>query len=269
MKYLQLILFFNLYSGFSQDLSYNLLAEYRVTWQPDSTNVKSKITTEKFILYGGNKKSLFISSNRLALDTIIYSGVNVADLQKLMSMSKPSSNKRIFKNFDNNSITVYDEISSSLFKFNEKINLDWKVYSDTVMVKKIVLRKATTSFGGRDYVAWFNEELPYSDGPYKFSGLPGLIFKIYDSKIHFEYELISYKILDKKYELKNNYDSNSKLTTKKEFNRSKKEFRVNPIPLMESEGAVFSEETKRIIKQKFRERVEQNNNPIELKEDNE
>jgi hypothetical protein len=42
--------------------------------------------------------------------------------------------------------------------------------------------KATTSFAGRNYEAWFTPEIPISDGPYKFYGLPGLIFKICDKK---------------------------------------------------------------------------------------
>ncbi len=269
MKYLQLILFFCLSSVFSQSITYSLSSEYEVIWQPDSTNAKSKITTEKFILYSSNKNSLFISSNRLALDTIIYKGANIGDLQKLMSMPQPSSNERIYKNFDNNNVTVYDEISSTLFKFNEIIKLKWKLHTDTIMVKDIVLKKATTSFKGRDYIAWYNEKIPYSDGPYKFSGLPGLIFKIYDTKMHFNYELVNYKIYSKKRKLIIDYEFNSKLTTKKEFNLLKKQYYTNPIPLMESQGAVFSEETKRIIREKFRKRNEKTNNPIELNENDE
>lgn len=269
MRYLTLILFLSATSLFSQEVSYDLKAEYQVIWQPDSSNVNSKVTAEKFILFSGNQKSLFISSNRLALDTIIYRNANMGDLQKLMSMAQPSSNMRIFKNFTKKNVSIYDEINSTLFKFEEDINLDWKLLTDTIKVKNIVLKKATTNFKGRKYIAWYNEKIPYSDGPYKFSGLPGLIFKIYDTKKHFNYELIGYKFYKMKLNLKIDYDSNSKITTKKQFTDSKKEFRVNPIPLMESEGAVFSEETKRIIKQKFKERKKENNNPIELKEDNE
>jgi GLPGLI family protein len=42
-------------------------------------------------------------------------------------------------------------------------------------------QKATTEFGGRKWTAWFCEEIPLSDGPYKFKGLPGLIVKISDA----------------------------------------------------------------------------------------
>ncbi len=34
------------------------------------------------------------------------------------------------------------------------------------------VRRAECSFRGRDYVAWFAPELPLSEGPWKFCGLP-------------------------------------------------------------------------------------------------
>jgi GLPGLI family protein len=50
-------------------------------------------------------------------------------------------------------------------------------------------QKATCNFGGRSWVAWFAPELPYSDGPYKFNGLPGLIVKISDTRNHYVFEM--------------------------------------------------------------------------------
>ena len=39
-------------------------------------------------------------------------------------------------------------------------------------------KSASTTFRGRKYKAWFTEEIPKSEGPYIFNGLPGLILKI-------------------------------------------------------------------------------------------
>lgn len=41
-------------------------------------------------------------------------------------------------------------------------------------------QKATTQFGGRQWIALFTSDIPFQDGPYKFYGLPGLIIKIED-----------------------------------------------------------------------------------------
>lgn len=41
--------------------------------------------------------------------------------------------------------------------------------------------------------AWFSQEIPFQEGPYKFRGLPGLIFEIYDTKDNFIIKLIGSK----------------------------------------------------------------------------
>lgn len=58
--------------------------------------------------------------------------------------------------------------------------------------------KALTSFRGRDYVAWFTLDIPISNGPWKFGGLPGLILQVSDSKKHYVWEIIGIKDMDKK-----------------------------------------------------------------------
>ena len=52
------------------------------------------------------------------------------------------------------------------------------------------VQKANAEFGGRIWNAWFTNDIPFSDGPYKFSGLPGLILKISDVTNSHNFELI-------------------------------------------------------------------------------
>ncbi|NHW60260.1 GLPGLI family protein, partial [Escherichia coli] len=44
---------------------------------------------------------------------------------------------------------------------------------------------AVTRFGKRDWEAWFSDKYPVLEGPYKFRGLPGLIFELRDTKDNF------------------------------------------------------------------------------------
>ena len=48
-------------------------------------------------------------------------------------------------------------------------------------------QKATATFRGRDYEAWFTPEIPVNDGPWKFFGLPGLILKVTDAENIFSF----------------------------------------------------------------------------------
>lgn len=50
------------------------------------------------------------------------------------------------------------------------------------------LQKAKTFFGGRYWEAWFSNDTPLQEGPYKFKGLPGLIYEMRDSKNNFIYQ---------------------------------------------------------------------------------
>ncbi|MGV4529341.1 GLPGLI family protein [Ornithobacterium rhinotracheale] len=44
------------------------------------------------------------------------------------------------------------------------------------------VQKATTQYGGRNWVAWFAKDIPFAYGPYIFGGLPGLILEVYDTE---------------------------------------------------------------------------------------
>jgi hypothetical protein len=56
--------------------------------------------------------------------------------------------------------------------------------------------------------AWFSSEIPISEGPYKFTGLPGLVMEISDVKNNFRYKLISLKRANETLDTKDIVESN-------------------------------------------------------------
>lgn len=83
------------------------------------------------------------------------------------------------------------------FKTNDK--MIWKISNETKQVQNYTLQKATTKFGGRNWIAWFNKDIPFNEGPFKFSGLPGLVFEISDINKNFIYQLIKSQELPETY----------------------------------------------------------------------
>ncbi|ACU08464.1 hypothetical protein FIC_02022 [Flavobacteriaceae bacterium 3519-10] len=92
-------------------------------------------------------------------------------------------------------------LTSDFFSIKTVDPISWKLTEETKKSADYTLQKATTQFGGRNWTAWFSKEVPISEGPYKFRGLPGLIFELYDDKDNFKFALI------KSQQFKDTYDT--------------------------------------------------------------
>lgn len=66
----------------------------------------------------------------------------------------------------------------------------WQLQRGDSVVCGYPCHKATTTFRGRTWTVWYTLDLPYSDGPWKFCGLPGLILHAYDSEGLFRFNCI-------------------------------------------------------------------------------
>lgn len=75
-------------------------------------------------------------------------------------------------------------------QYSEPIpSFDWQLAEGDTIIAGYHCQKALTTFRGRDYVAWYAPEIQLPYGPFKFSGLPGLIFCIYDTKRHHQFTI--------------------------------------------------------------------------------
>lgn len=98
-----------------------------------------------------------------------------------------------FKHFDTNVFIEYCRMPWGLSKANclytEEIPiLKWEIYEETDTIAGYHCQKATCTFRGREYIAWFSMNIPISNGPWKFGDLPGLILKVYDKEQLFVFE---------------------------------------------------------------------------------
>lgn len=69
--------------------------------------------------------------------------------------------------------SVYVEISDSLLP-----TFDWILIYESQEILGFNVQKAKTTYNGREIIAWYTDSIKIIDGPWKFSGLPGLILKV-------------------------------------------------------------------------------------------
>ena len=62
-------------------------------------------------------------------------------------------------------------------RIQEIPNYSWIILDALDTIGGYVVRKAKATVIGREFVAWFSEEIPAPYGPYKLHGLPGLIIE--------------------------------------------------------------------------------------------
>ena len=94
----------------------------------------------------------------------------------------------IYKNYPEGEMTVADAISLERYVYRDSMNcMHWQIKEDAKEILGYSCQKAECDFRGRHYTAWFTPDIPVSDGPWKFSGLPGLIMEVSDrgNQYHF------------------------------------------------------------------------------------
>ena len=99
-----------------------------------------------------------------------------------------------FKDYKTNVLTEYARMPYGAepdCKYSENIPIQkWTILNDTLTVNGYLCQKAKCSFRGRHYTAWFTIDIPISNGPWKFGGLPGLILKVYDDNKLYTFECV-------------------------------------------------------------------------------
>ena len=245
-------------------------ATYELTYQPDSTTVNSS-RAETMLLYVGDGVSRFSSLGKAVGDSLMQnrdkSNKSMAAFARIRSqIPETKFNYIIYKGIPTGKMSYTREIVKDDFQYIQDLHLfEWEIQPETKEFAGYQAQKATTSFGGRNYVAWFTSEIPISDGPYKFNGLPGLILEIEDQKGHYHFKLTNFRIL--KEPVKFSFEPKDYMQTDKEkLSKIVKAYNQDPFAAMERSGITFGfkpGQKERMMKER-REELEKENNPIEL-----
>lgn len=171
-------------------------AVYDFKWKPQK-NATEYLHEDFALLINENKTSDFLSYIKFKNDSAKTK--TVKDFKKVgqgsMSFNykygESKFNEIVTKNYNDKEIQFEKQLHDKLFVVKNNCKISWKIDSAKDKFLGYSVQKATTEFGGRKWTAWFSTDIPIQDGPYKFSGLPGLILKITDAENEFIYEMKS------------------------------------------------------------------------------
>lgn len=227
---------------------------YKISKQ-DTTDIRS----EDFLLSINNGVSFFNSVNFNIGDSITKNSKNLADIYKI---PKTKFTNTIEKNIKSSLMTYYQKVGTDKFKYVDSLPLlKWKLLNEEKKIGDFVCKKATVSFAGRNYIAWYSLDFSVFDGPFKFYGLPGLIFQIYDTSNDYNFILKSIKT---PLNTRLNDIKNYKELTKDDFFKWVNKYKNNPELLLKNSPIQLSDEDMKRVKLKYIEKNSYENNPIEL-----
>ncbi len=215
-----------------------LECSYNYEYLKDTLN-KDKITNDEMLLLIGRNATSYVSKLEIVRDSVFQalSQSNIDVNAKLATISKYKTGTQSYMYTQGNNLCEIAKIGVDNLSYMENIpDFNWTIVQDSVKnIAGYDCNMATCNFRGRDYIAWFAPEVPVNAGPWKFRGLPGLIFKVADTQGHYVWELNGIQESNKPIEVTN---SKYVKTTFEKFIRTYKRYIEDPVSYLNASGGV-------------------------------
>lgn len=237
--------------------------EYDLSYQINNLDTLN-IRSEKMVLKIAKNFSYFISLGYLKTREMIKNNETSNEMSVYKPLPKTKFRYIIIKDHQNEELIFSDLMGTYAYTYKTKLQkITWELQNEQKEIMGYMCKKATTHFGGRDYVAWYSEELSVPEGPYKFYGLPGLIFSIYDSRKQYNFNVSSIRKVSEYFSSKDEMLNQIQIT-EDEYKELNKKFKDKPSTMLEGNGISFPKEQIELLEKKAKEKFKYENNPIEL-----
>ncbi|WP_208022818.1 GLPGLI family protein [Flavobacterium jejuense] len=163
------------------------------------------ITNIKAYLKGNGKYSIYE-------EDFERSRTNSGTDSEIISLNR---NPILYKEILEKKIFFKDQIRFNFFDILDSTSVfKWEIQKDTKTILNYKCQKAVCEFRSRKYEVYFTTELTFSDGPWKFYGLPGLILEVYsnDNVATFHFIAEKIKIKNETENIKNPYINKELIT---------------------------------------------------------
>ena len=216
--------------------SCDIQVKYELKFMPDTLKRDQYKTQTMLLRMSKQGVSTYMEYGKFRSDSVIdantHNGkVKLSIQNKAISYStKARDNLTIAKSWpEKNKILVRELIGvDGTFTYTEdKPDFGWQIdFSQTKEVAGYHCHSAKGSYAGRDYQAWFTTDIPISNGPWLFCGLPGLILEVSSLDEEFFYTCMSIQegtgmVTLRSLEL-------AFKTTRERFLKAKERYKINP-----------------------------------------
>lgn len=239
-------------------LKYEIIYKYNYQINKEDT---LNLQSESMVLKIGKNNSEFHSYNRTLIKEKLRE-MSISGNVDMRNVPKAKILYRVIKNNINKEMLFFNSFGTIKLYYSIPMNqISWTLINEEKEILGYKCKKATTTFSGREYIAWYSIDLTLSDGPYKFQGLPGLILSISDIKNHHSFEVTGIKKIKEIYNL--DYDKHVKVS-KNEYLHTVNKIKEKPSLMAQTDLMQFPTEMLERLDINGKEKFKYENNPIEL-----
>ncbi len=180
------------------------------------------------------QKSVQALTLKIAFDDFIMNTNREVDANGYVVMNSPKVTQDIsifeyYYNTDSKEFYLFNNIYDTYYMIKEKTPvIDWEFLDEQKEIGGYACQRAKGNFGGRTYYVWFTMEIPFSLGPWKLHGLPGLILEATDEKKEVVWTYAGFESLDDSSKEYITSPQNASKTTKERFDKLYEAARKNP-----------------------------------------
>lgn len=168
---------------------YRVWYDYVCVLRPEATPLMGK--RGMTVLFVGKDHNYFSDYNRFRSDSILDAGAkaqwsNEKAINHALSAGPETTKDMVVYDRRNKKyhITLPVPFMGRYIYEEPADDMSWQLVPGDTIISGYKCQKATLTYRGRSYVAWYTPEVNMPYGPYKFNGLPGLVMRIRDTQKH-------------------------------------------------------------------------------------